>query len=126
MIHNFNARVIVFSGPRERGLAKKIVKELPKGRAMAFDTLKTADFVSALARLSVLIANHSGPAHVAAAVGTPVVAACASERVSPYDLLGRQHKHLRSIHLTDIHEDEMYAAACALLQTSRSDILRAI
>ncbi len=126
MIHNFNARVIVFAGPRERGMAKQIVKSLPKGRAMAFDTLQPADFVSALARLSVFIACHSGPAHVAAAVGTPVVAACASERVSPYDLLGRNHKHLRSLRLTDIHEDEMYAAACSLLQTSRADILRAI
>lgn len=31
IIHNFNARVLVFSGPNERGLAKRLAAMLPPG-----------------------------------------------------------------------------------------------
>ncbi len=123
LIHNFNARVIVFAGPRERGLAKQIAAGLPKGRAVVLESPKTPDFVSALARLSVFIGNHSGPAHVAAAVGTPVVAVSATDGPSPDDLLGRNHAHIRGVSAETISEERVYEAACSLIQTSRAEIL---
>ncbi|HEY8460956.1 MAG TPA: glycosyltransferase family 9 protein, partial [Blastocatellia bacterium] len=71
MIHNFDARILVFAGPGERGLAKRLAKTLPKGRAVAVESPSITDFVSGAARLSLFIGNHSGPAHVAAAAGAP-------------------------------------------------------
>src|SRR5262249_8361717 len=71
MIHNFGARALVFAGPSERGLAKRLVAMLPARHAIAIESPKINDFVSGAARLSLFIANHSGPAHVAAAAGAP-------------------------------------------------------
>jgi ADP-heptose:LPS heptosyltransferase len=128
MIHNFNARVIVFAGPNERGLAKRLVALLPAKppakRAFAIESPKIADFVSAAARLSLFIANHSGPAHVAAAAGAPVVVASTFVQASPQDLLGSRVEHVRAPHVQLISEEEVYEAGCRLLKTSRTEFLR--
>jgi heptosyltransferase-3 len=124
MIHNFDARVIVLAGPAERGAARRLVAELPAKRAIAIESPKLTDFASAAARLSLLIANHSGPAHVAAATGTPVVAVSTTSGPSPHDLLGGHHEHIRGSHVDLISEEAVYDAACRLLKMSRAEFLR--
>jgi ADP-heptose:LPS heptosyltransferase len=124
MIHNFNARVLVFAGPAERGAAKKMVTELPAKRAIAFESPKLTDFASAAARLSLLVANQRGPAHIAAATGTPVVAISNTSGPSPQDLLGSRHEHIRGSHFDLISEESVYDAACRLLKMNRAEILR--
>lgn len=135
MIHNLNARLLVFAGPQERGLAKQIVAQLQKKgapkRAIAIESPRLPELVSAFARLSLLIANHSGPAHLAAAVGTPVVAVSIlgstfgnNSTPSPMDVMGRRHEHLRAPHVELISEEAVYEAACRLLKMNRAEFLR--
>ncbi|MEP7342081.1 MAG: glycosyltransferase family 9 protein [Acidobacteriota bacterium] len=143
MINNFNARVLVFAGPQERGLAKQIVKQLSgkgtgkgveKGsvkRAIAIESPKLPELVSAFARLSLLIANHSGPAHLAAAVGAPVVVISTlgstfgkDSTPSPTDVLGSRREMLRASHVELISEEAVYEAACRLLKMNRAEYLR--
>jgi ADP-heptose:LPS heptosyltransferase len=124
MIHNFNARIIVLAGPQERGMAKKLVTMLPAKRAVPIESPKLTEFSSAVARLSLLVANLSGPAHIAAAVGTPVVAAVATTGPSPVDLISKYHEHIRGAHISLISEEEVYEAACRLLKMNRADFLR--
>jgi ADP-heptose:LPS heptosyltransferase len=127
MIHNFDARILVFAGPSERGLAKRMAATLPKGRAIAIESPTITDFVSGAARLSLFIGNHSGPAHVAAAAGAPVVVASiqvGQVGSSPQDLLGALVEHVRAPHVTLISEDDVYNAACRLLKANRAEFLR--
>jgi ADP-heptose:LPS heptosyltransferase len=124
MVHNFDARVLVFAGPNERGLAKRLAAMLPAKRALAIESPKIADFVSAAARLSLFIANHSGPAHVAAAAGAPVVVASPFPQASAQDLLGNRVEHIRASHVRLISEEEVYDAACRLLKMNRAEFLR--
>lgn len=124
MIHNFNARVLVFAGPQERGLAKRLAKLLPAKRAIIFESPKLPEMVSAFARLSLLVANHSGPAHVAAALGVPVVAVSTFVKPSVTDLLSPRHEHLRGPHVDLISEEAVYEAACRLLKMNRAEFLR--
>ncbi len=124
MIHNFNARVVVLAGPAERGAAKKLAAELPAKRAIAIESNKLADFASAVARLSLLVSNHSGPAHIAAAIGTPVVAVSATSGPSPHDLLGRHNEHIRGSHVELISEEDVFDAACRLIKINRAEFLR--
>ncbi|MGH9769099.1 MAG: glycosyltransferase family 9 protein, partial [Blastocatellia bacterium] len=107
MIHNFGARVLVFAGPSERGLAKRMAAMLPARRALAIESPKIADFVSAAARLSLFIGNHSGPAHVAAATGAPVVVASTMVQPSAKDLLGSRIEHIRAPHVALISEEDI-------------------
>lgn len=124
MINNFGARALVFAGPSERGLAKRMAAMLPARRAIPIESPKIADFVSGAARLSVFIGNHSGPAHVAAAAGAPVIVASTSVQPSPMDLLGARVEHIRAPHVTLISEEDVYEAACRLLKSNRAEILR--
>lgn len=127
LIHNFNARILVFAGPQERGLAKKIVSQLPAQRAITIQSPKLPDLVSAFARLSLLVANHSGPAHVAAAAGAPVVAISTFVKHSSpmqMDVLSNRCEHIRASHVAMISEEAVYEAACRLLKTNRAESLR--
>jgi heptosyltransferase-3 len=124
MIHNFGARALIFAGPGERGLAKRLVATLPARRAIAIESPKITDFVSAAARLSLFVGNHSGPAHIAAAASAPVVVASTFVQPSPQDLLGARVEHVRAPHVTLISEEDVYEAACRLLKTSRAEFLR--
>ena len=124
MIHNFDARVLVFAGPSERGEAKRLAAMLPARRGIAIESPKITEFVSGAARLSVFIGNHSGPAHVAAAAGAPVVVASTFVQPSPQDLLGARVEHVRASHVTLISEEDVYEAACKLLKTNRAEFLR--
>jgi ADP-heptose:LPS heptosyltransferase len=124
MIHAFGARVLVFTGPSERGLAKRLVATLPARHAIAIESPKITDFVSAAARLSLFVGNHSGPAHIAAAASAPVVVASTFVQPSPQDLLGARVEHIRAPHVTLISEEDVYEAACRLLKSNRAEFLR--
>ncbi len=124
LINNFGARVLVFAGPSERGLAKRLTSMLPARRAIAIESPKITDFVSATARLSLFVGNHSGPAHVASAAGASVVAASTFVQSSPQDLLGPRVEHIRAPHVALISEEDFYEAACRLLKTNRAEFLR--
>ncbi len=125
LIHLLNARVLVFAGPHERGLARSVVKQLPAKHALAFDSAPLNDVTSALARLSVFISNHHGLTHLAAAVGTPVVALAPLSLSHANDLLSQNHLHLRKTMLDAITTDEVYEAAGQLIQSNRAEFLRA-
>jgi len=135
MIHNFNARLLVFAGPRERGLAKRIVAQLADQRAakraIALESPKLPELISAFARLSLMIANHSGPAHLAAAAGAPVVVVSTAgptfgKNSTPRltDVLGSRREVLRASHVELISEEAVYEAACRLLKINRAEFLR--
>jgi heptosyltransferase-2 len=123
LIHLLNARMLVFAGPQERGLARTVVKQLPAKYALAFDAAPLTDVTSALARLSVFISNHGGLAHLAAAVGTPVVAVSPLATSHANDLLSQNHLHVRKALLDAITTDEVYEAACQLIQANRAEYL---
>jgi hypothetical protein len=73
--------------------------------------------------MSLLIGNLSGPAHLASAVGTPVVAITGTPEPTPRDLLGRRHIHLRGQSVGLTTEEEVYEGACRLLKLNRSETL---
>jgi ADP-heptose:LPS heptosyltransferase len=65
---------MVFSGSEaERGLIEQICASMGIRSASLAGRLALAELVAVLALAPLLIANNTGPVHVAAAVGTPVV-----------------------------------------------------
>lgn len=124
LIHNFNARALVFAGPDERGWAKRLAAQLPAQRSIVFEAPKIPALLAACARLSVFVANHSGPAHVAAAVGAPVVVVSPSPQATPQDVLNARGQHVRGANGALISEEAVYETACRLLQMNRAEFLR--
>jgi len=74
LVAAFGARILIFGGPEDRLIAEEIA------RAMKFPAIPLAgrsslrESMALLSRCRLLLTNDSGPMHVAAALGVPVVA----------------------------------------------------
>jgi ADP-heptose:LPS heptosyltransferase len=122
LIRNDNVRVIVFAGPEERDLVPQMRKMFPAG-TIFFDRLTIAQLVSAQARLTVFISNDTGPAHIAAAVGTPVV--MIMDRPDPHSFTpaGDANRLIFGPKITEIPVTQVYRAAHELIALSRTEKL---
>jgi ADP-heptose:LPS heptosyltransferase len=98
--------VVVTGGPRETVLTAEVCAGTPAADLGGRTTL--AQLAAVLARASVVVVGNTGPAHLAAAVGTPVVSLFAptvpAVRWAPYDvplvLLGDQAAGCRDTRAT--------------------------
>jgi heptosyltransferase-2 len=68
------ARVAIVGGAAERALGESIAASMSAPARVLCGETSLADLTGVLSRLSVLVTNDSGPMHVAAALGVPVVA----------------------------------------------------
>ena len=122
LIRNDRVRVVVFAGPEER-------EEVPRMRTLFppntifLDRLTISQLVSAQARLTVLISNDTGPAHMAAAVGAPVIVILDCPTPHSFVPQGDQHRLICGADIMKITVEEVYQAAHELLALSRTDSL---
>jgi ADP-heptose:LPS heptosyltransferase len=119
---NDKVRVIVFAGPEERERVPGMRKLFPAG-TIFFDRLTIPQLAAAQARLTMFVSNDTGPAHIAAAVGTPVVVIM--DRPDPHSFtpIGDQHKLIYGSSITNISVDKVYKAAREVLAMHRTDHL---
>lgn len=122
LVRNDRVRVIVFAGPEERDLVPHMRPRFPPS-TIFFDRLTIPQLVSAQARLTLFVSNDTGPAHIAAAVGTPVIVIF--DRPDPHSFtpIGDHHRLIFGRSIKDIQVAQVYKAAHELLATSRTDQL---
>jgi ADP-heptose:LPS heptosyltransferase len=119
LVRNDGVRPIVFAGPEERPLIPQMKSLFPKS-TIIFDRLTIPQLAAAQARLAVLVSNDTGPMHIAAAVGTPVVLLLDRRAPESYIPLGEQHRVIYSSTIPEITIDEVYSATRALLAGGRT------
>jgi ADP-heptose:LPS heptosyltransferase len=119
---NDQVRIIVFAGPEERQMVPRMRKLFPPG-TIFFDRLTIPQLAAAQARLTVFVSNDTGPVHIAAAVGTPVVVIM--DRLDPHCFtpVGAEHRLVYGSSVASISVDKVYKAAHELLALSRTDSL---
>lgn len=89
------AEIAVFGAHSEASLASEVAGAIPGAFSVAGKT-SVMTLAACLARCAVVIANDSGAAHLAAAVGTPVVAVFTSSDPSWTRPLGKRVRVLRA------------------------------
>lgn len=89
------ARILVLGGPGEAPWADKLASALPGRVADWTGRTDVSELAALLARLDLLVCNDSGPMHLAAAVGTPVVAVFGSSEPSQTGPSGEGHLLVR-------------------------------
>ena len=99
------------------------MKTVFPAKTIFFDRLTIPQLASAQARLTVFISNDTGPVHVAAAVGTPVIVLFDRPDPHSYTPIGEQHRIIFSPSVANISVAEVYRTAHELLATSRTEIL---
>ncbi len=90
-----NASVLLFTGPNERKLQAQVAEKM-SNPSILVDTPNLREVAALIAACDVYIGNDTGPMHIAAAVGTPVVALFGSTnhiRSGPY---GDRHTVVQS------------------------------
>lgn len=98
---------VFFVGPEEESDIEKRIEQLAPGSA-AIRGLSMGQLIAGLSMMSAVVSNDSGPAHVAAAAGTPIVIVQNSE--SPPRFLPRAEKLItvNADDITDIDVDKVF------------------
>jgi ADP-heptose:LPS heptosyltransferase len=122
LIRNDDVRPIVFAGPEERALIPQI-KSLFPPCAVILDRLTIPQLAAAQSRLAAFVSNDTGPMHVAAAVGTPVVLLLDRRAPESYLPIGARHRVIYSSTIPDIEVDEVYTATRSVLASGRTESL---
>ena len=120
LIRNDRVRVLVFAGPEERALVPRMRSVFPSG-TIFFDRLTIPQLASAQARLTLFVSNDTGPAHIAAAVGTPVIVILDQPDLNSFTPVGEQNRFIGGPLITNIPVSDVYRAAHELLAINRTD-----
>jgi ADP-heptose:LPS heptosyltransferase len=119
LIRNDGVRVLVFLGPEEDELRKQVAKEFPR-EVITVERLSLPQLAAMLARLAVLVSNDTGPMHIAAAVGTPVVKLIGHPTLNTYVPIGEHHSVIHGANIDAISVEEVYAITHAKLARGRT------
>lgn len=122
LIRNDQVKVLVFVGPEERAFLKDIRQQFPPATVI-LDQLTIPQLAAAQARLTAFVSNDTGPMHIAAAVGTPVVLLLDKRAPESYLPQGDRHRVIYNSVINDITVDEVYAATRSILAAGRTESL---
>ncbi len=120
---NDSVRSVLFAGPEERKLVREALPKFPPS-TVVLDRLTVPQLAAAAERMSVFVSNDSGPMHVAAAVGTPVVILMQHHPMfNCYIPPGERHRVVAARNIVEITTDLAYTAARAAFTTERASSL---
>jgi ADP-heptose:LPS heptosyltransferase len=87
LVENCNARIILLGGPSDQGIAGRIESRMRSKPEILSGRLTLDELTYVISRLDLLVTNDSGPMHIAAALGVPLVAVFGPEdpeRLGPF------------------------------------------
>jgi ADP-heptose:LPS heptosyltransferase len=122
LLRNDGVRPVVFAGPEERALIPQMRSLFPASTVI-LDQLTMRQLASAQARLAVFVSNDTGPVHVAAAVGVPIVLLLDSRAPDSYFPLSESRRTIYGAPIAKIPVEEVYDATRALLAAGRVETL---
>ncbi len=113
-IHETDHEVLIFLGPEESGLVDHVRKGFPDS-AIVLDKLRLLPLMAAAERLDVLISNDTGPMHLAAVVGAPIVLILDSRAPDIFYPLTQNLRVLKDTVIHDITVEQAFDAAMDLI-----------
>ena len=122
LIRNDGVRPIIFVGPEERHLVARMRALFPSA-CVILEKLSIPQLAAAQARLAVFVSNDTGPVHIAAAVGTPIVVLIDLPRPHAYVPTGTSQRLIFSESVAAIEVEQVYASTRELLNAGRTETL---
>jgi heptosyltransferase-1 len=122
LARNDAVRPIVFAGPEERALITRMRSVFPSS-TIVLDQLSIRQLASAQARLAVFVSNDTGPLHIAAAVGAPIVLLLDGRAPESYIPLSEPKQVIYGAAISEIPVEKVYQAARTLLTAGRVETL---
>jgi ADP-heptose:LPS heptosyltransferase len=122
LIRNDKLRPVIFVGPEERHMLTQLREMFPPP-SVVLDKLTIPELAAAQSRLAVFVSNDTGPVHIAAAVGTPVVVLIDLPTPHAYVPLSDAQRLMFSERVSTIEVEDVYAATRELLTAGRTSTL---
>lgn len=122
LIRNDGVRPIIFVGPEERQLVSRMRALFPPA-CVILEKLSIPQLAAAQARLAVFVSNDTGPVHIAAAVGTPIVVMIDLPRPHAYVPKATAQRLIFSESVNAIEVEQVYNATRELLGADRTATL---
>jgi len=122
LIYGDDVRPVILLGPEEQSMVSAIRNTFPS-EAVVLDRLTIPQLASVLARLAVFVSNDTGPMHIAAAVGTPIVLLLDRRAPDTYIPISDPKRVIYSTTIPEIPVEEVYAATRELLSAGRTATL---
>ena|SRR5690349_629812 len=122
VIRNDGVRPVVFIGPEERAGAQEMRRLFP-APTIFLEKLSIGELAAAQARLAVFVSNDTGPVHIAAAVGAPIVVLIGRPTPHAYIPLTNSQRLIFSNGVHTIDVEEVYAATREMLAVERMTTL---
>ena len=122
LIRNDGVRPVIFVGPEERHLIQRMRALFPNS-CVILDKLSIPQLAAAQARLAVFVSNDTGPVHIAAAVGTPIVVLIDLPRPHAYVPTSASQRLIFSESVMTIEVEHVYASTRELLSAGRTATL---
>jgi len=111
-------QVVVIVGPEEKDVLSQ-AKIFPSETCF-IDKLTLTELAALTIRFSILISNDTGPMHVAAAMGTPIVGLIHHPTLSTYFPIGENHRAIHTNNMDSLAVEEVYSAAREILARNRT------
>jgi len=119
---NDGVQPLVFVGPEEAKIISEIRAAFPSS-TVVLDRLSIRQLAAMQARLAVFVSNDTGPLHIAAAVGAPVVLLLDQRAPDSYIPLSEPKRVIQRGAIAEIEAEEVYEATRALLAAGRVEKL---
>ena len=117
---NDSVRAVLFAGPEERRVVREARAQFPRSTVL-LDRLTVPQLAAAQERLAVFVSNDTGPMHIAAAVGTPVVILMQHHAAFEcYIPPGERHRVVHAPTIEEITTDAAYTATRAAFTAERT------
>jgi ADP-heptose:LPS heptosyltransferase len=91
------AKVVLVAGPKEQEILRQVLRHAGADQMVIDQPLSVPQFAALAAQCDLVLCHDSGPMHVAAAVGTPVVALYGSQNATVWQPLGDGHTVLQPL-----------------------------
>lgn len=118
LIRNDDVRPVLFLGPEERGAVNDMRRQFPSSTVF-LEKLSIGELAAAQSRLAVFVSNDTGPVHIAAAVGAPIVVLIGRTTPHAYIPLATAQRLIFSQGVHTIDVEEVYGATRELLASER-------
>lgn len=106
-------RPAVFLGPEEAGMREKVSRSFPENTVI-IDGLSIAQFIAAAGRLEMFVTNDTGPMHLAACAGSPVLLLLDEKAPTTYLPMTDRLEIVQHGPIAGIAVDEVYRAVASL------------
>ncbi len=111
---------VVFLGPEEKNIKEQVKNIFPRA-AIIIDGLSLAQFIAAAARVEAFVTNDTGPMHLAACAGTPILLLLDKRAPTTYLPLTERLEVINDKTVDQISVEESLASLVTLINSAPSE-----